>query len=78
MRWRAVLADGECAPAPTETMKELLPIIRRHRRPLLVVASVPDGPPQPVVVEKVVPASPPVIEREKTPRKHVAGERRHE
>jgi len=78
MRWRAVLADGECAPAPTETMNELLPIIRRKRRPLLVVASVPDGPPLPVVVEKIAVASPPVIEREKTPRKNVAGERRHE
>ena len=59
MRWRAVLADGECAPAPTETMNELLPIIRRQRRPLLVVESVPDGPPQPAVVEKIAPAAPP-------------------
>ena len=78
MRWRAVLADGECAPAPTETMNELLPIIRRHRRPLLVAAPVPAGPTPPVVVEKVAPASPPVIEREKPVRKNAAGERRQE
>ena len=35
-------------------MNELYPIIRRKRRPLIVQESVPDRPPKPPVVVKIV------------------------
>ena len=43
-------------------MNQLLPIVRRVRRPLLVVESVPDGPTPPVVVGNVESVTEPTAE----------------